>query len=490
METNLISARLNLLPRSLSSSQEVEFGLVQTDMERKLAVLAQRDSRVLEQFEGEASEFGNQTLLLGGMTHNNAKALRSHQNWLRPQLLGLSTSAGMGDRIGIATPGHVRAMRTFQGKIAPIYAQQSIREMTRTGRSPQQVMDDATWGVFEEGWRGGFGADADHLKTTEDIDACLAAGFTFYTFDPGQYVESNIQTLNRGKITEMFDTIPVEIQPASTGLIGKTFPVSGNTVSFDEGLLRAAVLKYGIAVAHVAEMYNHLRHQAGDQHFEVEISMDETEQPTSPAEHIYIASELCRLGVKWVSFAPRFVGTFEKGVDYIGDVCAFKDNVAVHAAIARQFGPYKLSLHSGSDKFSIYSVFMEETGGMAHLKTAGTSYLEAMQTIAVLNTDLIKEIYRFALERFESDRLSYHTSAQIDRAPKPSEIKDWTGLLKQFDAREILHVTFGSVLTDKTSHGKRRFYDEIMSILQANREAYFGNLESHFKRHLEPFSNR
>jgi hypothetical protein len=490
METNLISARLNLLPRSSSSSLEAEFGLTQTDMERKLAVLTLRDSRVLEQFEGEASEFGNKTLLLGGMTHKNAKALRSQLSWLQPQLLGLNTSAGMGDRIGIATPGHVRAMQNFQGKIAPIFAQQSIREMKRTGRSPQQVMDDATWGVFEEGWRGGLGADADHLKSKEDIDVCLAAGFTFYTFDPGQYVENNFQILSLGKIEELFDSIPAGIQPDATGLLGKTFYVSGNPISFDEGSLRAAVLKYGKAVAHVAEMYNHLRQQAGDQHFEVEVSMDETEQPTSPVEHIYIASELRRLGVKWVSFAPRFVGIFEKGVDYIGNVCTFKDNVAVHAAIAQQFGPYKLSLHSGSDKFSIYSVFMEETRGLAHLKTAGTSYLEALRTIAMLNTDLIKEIYSFSLEHFEADRLSYHTSAQINRAPKAGDTRDWIGLIEQFDAREILHVTFGSVLTDKTHDGKRRFYNDIMATLQANREVYFDNLENHFKRHLQPFSQR
>jgi hypothetical protein len=352
------------------------------------------------------------------------------------------------------------------------------------------VMDDATWGVFEEGWRGGLGADADHLKSKEDINVCLAAGFTFYTFDPGQYVVSNFQILSLGKTKELFDSMPADIQPDSTGLIGKTFYVSGNPISFDEELLGAAVLKYGKAVAHVAEMYYHLRLQASDQPFEVEVSMDETEQPTSPAEHIYIASELRRLGVKWVSFAPRFVGTFEKGVDYIGDVCAFKDNVAVHAAIAQQFGPYKLSLHSGSDKFSIYSVFMEETRGLAHLKTAGTSYLEALQTIAMLNTDLIKEIYSFSLEHFEADRLSYHTSAQINRAPKVGVTKDWIGLIEQFDAREILHVTFGSVLTDKTHDGKRRFYDDIMATLQANREVYFDNLENHFKRHLQQFSQR
>jgi hypothetical protein len=87
--------------------------------------------------------------------------------------------------LGLATPGHIRAVRAVGGDIAPILAQQSMRENARTGRSPQQVMDDALWGVFQEGWREPWGADADHLKTTEDVDVCVAAGYTFFTIDPG-----------------------------------------------------------------------------------------------------------------------------------------------------------------------------------------------------------------------------------------------------------------------------------------------------------------
>src|SRR4030065_57925 len=153
-------------------------------------------------------------------------------------------------------------------------------------------------------------------------------------------------------------------------------------------------------------MYRHLTLAAGAQPYELEISVDETEQPTSPTEHFYIASELKRLGVQWISLAPRYIGRFEKGVDYIGDPLAFEADLGLHAAIARRLGPYKLSLHSGSDKFSIYPIFMEKTQGLAHLKTAGTSYLEALRTIAALDKDLIREIYTFARERFEADKHS------------------------------------------------------------------------------------
>jgi hypothetical protein len=488
MEMRLTSSNLNFYQRSLASSEEMEFGLAQTRKGPILAVLARSGSNANEAFDGETSEFGDHILMLCPLNSCNASSLRNNLTWLKPRTLGLRTSTGMGDRLGIATPGHVRAVRDTQGKVAPIFAQQSIREMRRTGRSPQQVMDDATWGIFEEGWQGGIGSDADHLKTKADIDSCIAAGFTLFTIDPGEYVDNNGQKKNNHQLTKQLELLPEYLQPKATGLLGKSFDIEGFKLFVDEAALLKAITKYGKAVAHVTNMYEYLVQIAGKHPFEVEVSMDETEMPTSPIEHVYIASELRRLGVKWISFAPRFVGRFEKGVDYIGDLNAFETDMAVHAAIARQFGPYKLSLHSGSDKFSIYRMFMEKTNGLAHLKTAGTSYLEALRTIAALDRDLFKEIYIFALEHFDADKLSYHISAQINKAPKPSEIKDWPGLLDLFDAREILHVTFGSVLTEKRGDGKMRFYDRLMSVLYANRETYFDNLEYHFRRHLKPFS--
>ncbi len=213
-------------------------------------------------------------------------------------------------------------------------------------------------------------------------------------------------------------------------------------------------LKYGRAIAHVSSLYQRLTQVSENRVWEVEVSVDETETPTSHAEHLYWARELSRLGVRWVSLAPRFVGTFEKGVDYIGDRTAFAQDIAVHAAIARAHGPYKLSLHSGSDKFSIYDISVEATRGLVHLKTAGTSYLEALRTIGELEPPLLREIYAFACQHYEADRASYHVSARLDRAPDPATPEfDVALLLEQFDAREILHVTFGSVLTARNAEG-------------------------------------
>ncbi len=122
----------------------------------------------------------------------NANALRESVPWLKPQKLGLSTSFGFGDRLGSATPGHIAAV-TDTG-IAPIFAQQSVRENERTGRNPMGVLDDAMWAIFEAGWKDPWGADADHVKEISDLAPFFSAGYTFYTIDPNLHVDNDAQT--------------------------------------------------------------------------------------------------------------------------------------------------------------------------------------------------------------------------------------------------------------------------------------------------------
>lgn len=486
---------LRILPRSLTATDDAEFGLAHTSTGPQLAILTRNGSARFGGFEGECAVIKGERLLLGSPNPRNITALRARLSWLRPKVLGLSTSVGMGDRLGLATPGHVRALRAAGGDLAPIFAQQSIREMERTDRSAQQVMDDAAWGVFAEGWHGGFGADADHLKTPDDIDTCVEAGYTFFTFDPGEHVDGTAETAKPSALYAGFERLPWEqledsAKAMTNRYLEQSFDFAGHSIGFDERTLFQAAVKYGRAIAHVVALYRHLARVSGDREYEVEISVDETETPTTHAQHVYIASELQRLGVRWVSLAPRYVGRFEKGVDYIGDVAEFEADFAVHAAIARHFGPYKLSLHSGSDKFSIYPAAVRQTRGLIHLKTAGTSYLEALRAIAALDPELFRAIYRFARERYEDERASYHVSAALENAPLPQEVSDadLPALLEQFDAREILHVTFGSVLRARTSGDGYNFYDRLMDVLRAHPDTYASNLEAHFLRHLKPFS--
>jgi tagaturonate epimerase len=493
---NLLASNLTFYPYSLVRQDGVEYGLSSASIGPNLVVLASPQVDVLSSFEGQPSELDGKTLLVGPLSPKNAAALRSQLAWLQPRLLGPATSAGLGDRIGLATPGHVRAVRVVRG-IAPIFAQQSIREMARTGRTPQQVMDDATWGVFQEGWQGGVGADADHLKTSADIDNCLAAGFTFFTIDPGSYVDNRAGSASLGELRRLAAALPPELHPQASGLAGRSFDIEGLKIYFDEATLVKTAVKYGLAVAHVARMYHHLAKAAGPRPFELEVSVDETEQPTSHAEHVYIASQLEKNGVRWISLAPRYVGRFEKGVDYIGDLNAFEADLAGHAAIARHFGGYKLSLHSGSDKFSIYPIAAHLTNGLVHLKTAGTSYLEALRAIAQVDLEFFRELYLFSRSRYDTDKASYHVSAQVakvgaslrmgvDGLPEDAQLPL---LLDDFHARQILHVSFGSVLTERTAGGRLLFYDRFVSLLRDNPEIYAGFLEKHFVRHLEPFAS-
>jgi hypothetical protein len=425
-------------------------------------------------------------LTLCETTAENAAALRSILPFLVARTLGLRKSVGCGDRLGLATPGHIRAVR--QSTMVPIFAQQSMRENARTGRTPQQVMDDAMWGVLQEGWREGFGADADHLKTVADIDLCAAAGYTFYTVDPGEYVDNRASVDSPDMIEKKVQGLPwlvLEGTPESLqrDLEHKSIDLGSFSIRISKEELWRCAAKYGRAVAHTVTMYRHLLVTMNQRPFELEMSVDETETVTTLAEHVYIAHELRRLGVKCVSLAPRYVGDFEKGVDYIGDVAAFEQSFARHLAVSQTFGPYKLSLHSGSDKFRIYPVAARVAGELVHLKTAGTSYLEALRAIASLNAPLFRKIVAFAVERYPTDRATYHVSADLAKMPSIATWPDTklATLLDDFHGREVLHVTFGSVLNHEP------FRDNFFSTLRGNVETYSQLLEKHFLKHVDPF---
>lgn len=144
----------------------------------------------LEKFEGEDYTCQDYQAKVCPLTSPNAASLREVCPFTRPVPIGTRTGFGLGDRLGNATPGHVRAVNKYD--VVPVFAQQSIGEMTRTGRTPQQVMDEATWGVFQKHYTGPFEADADHLKTIEDIEACFKAGFTMFTVDPSDYINTRV----------------------------------------------------------------------------------------------------------------------------------------------------------------------------------------------------------------------------------------------------------------------------------------------------------
>ena len=380
--------------------------------------------------------------------------------------ISLTPSFGFGDRLGLATPGHIAAVRGTG--LTPVFAQQSVRENTRTGRTPQQVLDDARRAVEAAGWDAPWGADADHLKSVDDFPPFVEAGYTLFTVDPGEHVDNAASVDPLTVLMEKAKGLDWD-RLATSYLKSTTDQLWG---SFDKESLKRAAVKYGRAIAHTASMYQRLCTMKDA--FDFEISVDETDAPTTPLEHYFIANELTEAGVKFTSLAPRFIGRFEKGVDYIGDLAALDVEMARHAAVTKHFDTYKISLHSGSDKFSVYPLLVNHWGSRLHIKTAGTSYLEALRTLAVTESALFERIWTLGLERYAEDRATYHVSADPQKVASGLSL---AALLDDFHAREILHVTFGSALM--------RFGNEIKATLVKHMDAYNANLQNHFRKHLD-----
>lgn len=409
--------------------------------------------------------------------------------------LGLEPSFGFGDRTGLATPGHVAAMKRCGGGMTAIFPQQSIREMTRTQRSAQQVMDDAMNAAEAAGWDGPIGADADHLKVNADVDVTAQAGFTFFTIDPSDDVDQKADDYDEATLRQKFAAAR-ESAPWFEGYAGKTIALpTGSSVVLDEQACMRAAVKYGAAIARALRLGDYIRRvneQAG-RDYEIELSVDETDQPTTLAEHFIIADQCLKGGMKLVSLAPRFIGDFEKGVDFKGDLEALESSLKDHAAIAELLGPYKLSLHSGSDKVSMYASLARATGGRFHVKTAGTSYLEALRVVARHDAAAFRGIIDFSRQRYDTDKATYHVSATLADAPTTdqaddetlereylelwSEVPEGNGFTKP--GRQILHCTFGSVLTDAKWGGV------VMDCLKTHPDTYREVLDDHFGRHLD-----
>lgn len=414
---------------------------------------------------------------------------------MKPTTLGLDPSFGFGDRLGLAGPGHLKALRDAGGAVRGIFAQQSIREMKRTQRTPDQVMDAAAVTLSAAGYDQPWGADADHLKTEQDVDYTADAGFVFFTIDPSDHVDQKADNYDAATVEAQFEKIKDQIDWLDD-YAGKTVQIpDGPSISFEALAVKRAAVKYGKAIAHALELAAYIKQAAEkrDQPWELEISVDETDQPTTLAEHYIIADQLRKHGVQVVSLAPRFIGELEKGVDYKGDLKKLEQSMKDHAAIAAELGPYKLSLHSGSDKLSMYRLFGRATKGRFHVKTAGTSYLEALRVVCRHDEKLFRDIIDFSRGRYDTDKATYHVSATVDGVPGPAQVTDPDELeqvyLERWDTvpqgkgftnpgRQILHCTFGSVLTHDT------FGPAIKDLLKAHPDTHEAILAEHFARHL------
>ncbi len=419
---------------------------------------------------GEVVATGERPVKVAAYSSEACATLRALFPWTAPRALPKHRpSFGCGDRLGVATPGQLRGLR--HTRAALVLAQQSVRELTLTGRSYAEVVDAATWGVFQEGYQEGFGADGDHLKTADEVRALLDAGATFITLD---------LSLCLGCASSL-----PEMPDAVRRLEGNSWELAGERLEANPDDLRGFWRVYGPTFAFIEEADVLCRQARGVGGYDLEVSVDETAHATRPLDHLLLATELARRGIAVTSIAPRFPGEFQKGIDYIGDRERLEREVAIHAEIAHRFG-YKLGVHSGSDKFAVFPLFGRHGGDRLHVKTAGTSWLEALRVVAATDPALFRAIWTQATEGFPRAREYYHIGTSLADVTGKADVPDseLPHLLNDDACRQFLHITYGEILK-APAPGGGTLSDALQENLAQNEARYAHGLEAHFRRHAD-----
>lgn len=477
--------KYRVYPDSLYYSDGSFFFLaIVNECAKKLVVY--REGKAYGRFSGQETGCGSGKAKICDLTVNNCNLIREIFPFMKPSShRGKHTTIGLGDRLGIASAGH---LRTLKSKNAfPVLAQQSIRELNMTGRNYIDVLAAASWAVFQEGYTSGFGADGDHLKTDDEVKMALDCGYTMITLDCSEQIDNSIPQLSQERIESLYSAVPIEERRRlESKYLSRRFEIGDGTfIEFDANGLKEITLIYLKAVRYTIGIYNSVILNCG-RAIDFEMSIDETLTPTTPDSHYFVASELISGGVDITSLAPRFCGEFQKGIDYIGDVGQFTDEFDIHAKIARTLG-YKISVHSGSDKFSIFPVVGEKTSGRYHLKTAGTNWLEAVRVIAGTDPCLYRRIHRFAMDNLAAARKYYHIGADPSNVPDIDAMGDdeLPRLMDLNDSRQVFHITYGLILTAKKEDDSFLFRDDIYSLLDRHEDKYYQSLQRHLDRHLE-----
>jgi hypothetical protein len=404
-------------------------------------------------------------------------------------------SFGVGDRFAHEAGAQLAAFERLAAAgvvVAPVW-NKSNREHSFIGSEPASVRAAAAAAVATRKWPHPWFVDADHIRL-ETVDRFLESS-DFFTIDVADSI---------GKQSPDAD---VKAFVSGHAELGKPIALPGITKVFrlSEDAVARIARKYMLACREAGAIWRHIHEARGDD-VVIEVSMDETDEPQTPQELLVILALLAEERIPLQTIAPKFTGRFNKGVDYVGDLAQFEqefsDDVAVCGFAARNYGlpeSLKLSVHSGSDKFSLYPVIrrtLARTGAGVHLKTAGTTWLEEVIGLAEAGGDglaLAKEIYAYALDHVDEFCTPYATVIDIDRAklPTAAEAAGWTG--PEFAAairhvptnpafnphmRQLFHVSFKVA----AKHGSR-----YLDLLVANREIVARQVtENIFERHLAP----
>jgi hypothetical protein len=369
-------------------------------------------------------------------------------------------SLGMGDRFtrqGKAQLAAVVKAKAQGAEIAPVW-NKSNREHLIVHTHPDSVRTEADAAVKALGWTGPYHVDADHINLT-NVDPFLGAS-DFFTLDVADYT-------GKPPAEELLQAFVARHRRYAGTL---RIPGIGRPFALTEADIAAMARKYLLAVQEAGSIYRRIEAAKGRDRFITEVSIDETDLPQTPVELFFILAAVADAKIPAQTIAPKFTGRFNKGVDYVGDVVQFEkefnEDLAVIAFAVQEFGlpaNLKLSVHSGSDKFSIYGPIaraMQRTGAGLHLKTAGTTWLEEVAGLAVAGGDALamaREIYARAFAKIDELCKPYAAVIDIDRSrlPEPAAVRRWSGA--EFSAalrhdqanpaynvhfRQLIHVGF------------------------------------------------
>lgn len=405
-------------------------------------------------------------------------------------------SFGVGDRFAHQAKAQLAAVMKAaeQGvEIVPVW-NKSNREHTTIGTQPQSTRDAADAACEELGWAKSHYVDADHINL-KLVDGFLSNS-DFFTLDVADAIGSAASADDLAAFA------------ASVNDLVGTHSIDGidEPLEITQTMVADTASKFLKAVQSAGEIYRHIESSKGTGNFVTEVSMDETDSPQTPPELLIILAAIAKEGIPVQTIAPKFTGRFNKGVDYVGDVQQFEkefsDDLAVIAFAVKKYGlpaNLKLSVHSGSDKFSIYAPIrrcLAKTGAGLHIKTAGTTWLEELIGLAEAGGDglaLAKDVYAQAYEHRDALCEPYASVIDIDyeKLPSPDDVQGWTSeqyvnALRhnpnhaEFNAsvRQLLHV--GYKIAAKMG-------DRYLGMLKTCEESISRNVtENLYERHLKP----
>jgi hypothetical protein len=405
-------------------------------------------------------------------------------------------TVGVGDRFAHQAGAQLRAFELLARdgvEVVPVW-NKSNREHSFIGSEPASVQAAAARAVRERGWTKGWHVDADHIRL-ETVDRFLDSS-DFFTIDVADSI---------GKPASAADVAAfVRQHPELVGTV--RLPGVSEPLQISESVVRSVAGKYLLAAREAGAIYRHISHKKGESNLIAEVSMDETDAPQTPPELLIILAALADERIRLQTIAPKFTGRFNKGVDYVGDLRQFerefRDDLAVIAHAVTAYGlprNLKLSVHSGSDKFSLYPIIrraLAETGAGVHLKTAGTTWLEEVIGLAEAGGDgleLAREIYAYSLDHVDELCAPYASVIDIDRRKLPSttEVAGWSGpefasVIRHLPShprfnphvRQLLHVSFKVAAKAGTRY---------TNLLEANADIVGQQVtENIYARHLKP----